>query len=180
MRLNVTLNEELGLRIWSFPMRYQPTWLPDRSHVGEKWTRYQLRAMQLILQATHGVVSGDPSFFKRAFGDTLDEFQDLLLRPHHFIFNLDWYETLGGKAQFAEYKKEFKKLSDSERAELLSLIASADPSDLRDQVTLATTSRVKSIMRHYLPLKKDIWAHQRAMKQQDEPRAMQCAGVRTI
>lgn len=25
MRLNVTLNEELGIRIWSFPMRYQPT-----------------------------------------------------------------------------------------------------------------------------------------------------------
>src|SRR6267154_2924029 len=77
MRLNVTLNEELGLRIWSFPMRYQPTWLPDRSHVGEKWTRYQLRSMQLILQASHGVVSGDPSFFKRAFGDTVQEFGDL-------------------------------------------------------------------------------------------------------
>jgi hypothetical protein len=28
MRLNVTLNEELGIRIWSFPMRYQPTNLP--------------------------------------------------------------------------------------------------------------------------------------------------------
>ena len=76
MRLNVTLNEELGLRIWSFPMRYQPTNLPDRTHVGEKWTRYQLRAMQLILQATHGVVSGDPSFFKRAFGNTLEQFKD--------------------------------------------------------------------------------------------------------
>ena len=25
MRLNVKLNEELGTRIWSFPMRYQPT-----------------------------------------------------------------------------------------------------------------------------------------------------------
>src|SRR4029077_8589104 len=82
MRLNVTLNEELGLRIWSFPMRYQPTWLPERSHVGEKWTRYQLRSMQLILQATHGVVSGDPAFFKRAFGDTVGEFADLLMRPH--------------------------------------------------------------------------------------------------
>jgi hypothetical protein len=173
MRLNVTLNEELGLRIWSFPMRYQPTNLPDRTHVGEKWTRYQLRAMQIILQATHGVVSGDPIFFKRAFGDTVDEFHDLLMRPHHYIFNRDWYETLGGKAQFAEYQKEFKKLSDSERTELLGLIASADPRDLRGQVSLATNSRVKSIMRHYLPLKKDeeaeIWARQRAMKQQDHP-----------
>ena len=62
MKLNVELNEELGIRIWSFPMRYQPTDLPDRSHIGEKWTRYQLRSLQLILQATHGVVSGAPPF----------------------------------------------------------------------------------------------------------------------
>ena len=60
MRLNVTLNEELGVRIWSFPMRYQPTDRPDRGHVGEKWSRYQLRSMQIILQATHGIVSGEP------------------------------------------------------------------------------------------------------------------------
>ena len=172
MRLNVTLNEELGLRIWSFPMRYQPTWLPDRSHVGEKWTRYQLRSMQLILQATHGVVSGDPAFFKRAFGDTIEQFEDLLIRPHHFIFNRDWFEIHGGRAPFAEYKKEFMKLSASERAELLGLIASVDPSDLRGQLKLATTSRVRSIMRYYLPLTKDeeveIWTQQRAIKQRDD------------
>jgi hypothetical protein len=173
MRLNVTLNEELGLRIWSFPMRYQPTWLPDRSHVGEKWTRYQLRSMQLILQATHGVVSGDPTFFKRAFGDTMQEFDDLLIRPHHFIFNRDWYEVLGGCAQFEEYQKEFKKLSSSERTELLGLIAAVDPRELRGQVKLATNSRVRSIMKYYIPLAKgeeaEIWAKQRALKQQDDP-----------
>jgi hypothetical protein len=173
MRLNVTLNEELGLRIWSFPMRYQPTWLPDRSHTGENWTRYQLRSMQLILQATHGVVSGEPAFFKRAFGDTFEEFDDLLMRPHHFIFNRDWFDFHGGRAQFDEYKREFNRLSSSERAELLSLIASVDPGDLRGQVRLATTIRVKSIMKHYFPLTKDeeaeIWARQRAMKEQDDP-----------
>lgn len=61
MRLNVALNEELGVRIWSFPMRYQPTDRPDRGHVGANWSRYQLRSMQIILQATHGIVSGEPS-----------------------------------------------------------------------------------------------------------------------
>jgi hypothetical protein len=173
MRLNVTLNEELGLRIWSFPMRYQPTWLPERSHIGEKWTRYQLRSMQLILQATHGVVSGDPAFFKRAFGDTQDEFADLLMRPHHFIFNRDWFDFQGGKAQLLEYKKEFGKLSEAERAELLGLITSVDPRYLPDQVKLATTSRVKAIMRHYLPLQKEkeaeIWRLQRELRKQDDP-----------
>jgi hypothetical protein len=168
MRLNVALNEELGLRIWSFPMRYQPIWLPDRSHVGEKWTRYQLRSMQLILQATHGVVSGEPEFFKRAFGNTPEEFLEILMRPHHYIFNRDWYEFYGGRTQFSEYQQELKKLSISERAELFSLIASANPSGLRDQMKLAASRRVKSIMKHYLPISKEeeamIWARQRAIK----------------
>jgi hypothetical protein len=172
MRLNVTLNEELGLRIWSFPMRYQPTSLPDRSHIGEKWTRYQLRSMQLILQATHGVVSGEPTFFKRAFGDTVEEFHDLLMRPHHFIFNRDWFEKHGGHDQFFQYKREFRKLSSFERAELLGLITSVDPSEIKGQLNLATTSRLRSIMRHYLPLTKqeeaEIWAKQKAMKEQDD------------
>jgi len=173
MRLNVTLNEELGLRIWSFPMRYQPTWLPDRSHVGEKWTRYQLRSMQLILQATHGVVSGAPDFFKRAFGDTVQEFTDLLLRPHHFIFNRDWYELYDGRAQFDEYQQELGRLTNEERAELVSLIGSVDPRELCEQITLATTRHVKSIMRHYLPLAKEdearIWARQKAIKRPIHP-----------
>ena len=173
MRLNVTLNEELDLRIWSFPMRYQPTNLPDRTHVGEKWTRYQLRAMQIILQATHGVVSGDPEFFKRAFGDTVNEFHDLLMRPHHFIFNRDWYEKQDGRSEFTEYRKAFKRLSASERAELLGLIASVDPRELKRQANLATASRVRSIMEHYLPLTKEaeaeIWAKQKAMKEKHDP-----------
>ena len=31
MRINIDLNEELGIRIFSFPMRYQPTNMKDRS-----------------------------------------------------------------------------------------------------------------------------------------------------
>ena len=69
MRLNIDLNQELGIRIWSFPMRYQPVTLKDRSHVGKGWNRYYLRSFQIMLQATKGVVSGSPSFFLRAYGE---------------------------------------------------------------------------------------------------------------
>jgi hypothetical protein len=97
----------------------------------------------------------------------------LLMRPHHFIFNRDWYEKQGGRDQFTQYKREFRKLSPSERTELLGLIAAVDPSDLKDQVGLATTPRVRSIMEHYLPLSKEkeaeIWAKQRAMKKKEDP-----------
>jgi len=110
MRLNVTLNEELGVRIWSFPMRYQPTDRPDRGHIGEKWSRYQLRSMQIILQATHGIVSGEPTFFKRAYGNTFQDYERILLLPHDFIFNRDWYERFDPEDRLSEYRAEFAKL----------------------------------------------------------------------
>ena len=65
---NIHLNEEREIRIWSFPMRYQPVQLKDRSHVGKNWNRYFLRSFQIMLQATRGIVSGNPSFFRRAYG----------------------------------------------------------------------------------------------------------------
>ena len=131
MRLNVRLNEELGIRIWSFPMRYQPIYLKDRSHVGEKWNRYLLRSFQIVLQATHGVVSGEPQFFKVAFGDTHDEFEEILWRPHHFIFNRVWYEQLAGRAELDEYRAAARKLSVSQRQELLDVLRRLLPSQPR-------------------------------------------------
>jgi hypothetical protein len=154
MRLNVRLNEELGLRIWSFPMRYQPTNLPDRTHVGERWTWYQLRSMQIILQATHGVVSGDPDFFKRAFGDTVPDFEALLWRPHHYIFHRNHYDYEAGKAEREEYLRAMAKLSPIEHVELHDLL-DVDPSKLAAQRQRATSSRVRSILRYYLPLSKE-------------------------
>lgn len=170
MRLNLELNEQLGLRIWSFPMRYQPTDLPDRSHIGEHWTRYQLRSIQIVLQATHGVVSGDPGFFKRAFGNTYEEFEALLLRPHHYIFNRDWYEKGEGRDEFAAYERAMKKLSPCEKAELLALVSSRDPREFRSLLKQASTAALRRTLRYYLPLEKGeearIWERQRANPQE--------------
>ncbi len=165
MRLNVALNEELGIRIWSFPMRYQPTDLPNRSHIGEKWTKYQLRSMQIILQATHGVVSGAPAFFKRAFGDSPDEFEQILLRPHHFIFNRDWYERLDGKPEFDEFQADFARLSVDERHELLQLLSCVDPRNIVNLPRRTANPRLRSILNFYRPLPKQdearIWSLQK-------------------
>ena len=168
MRLNVTLNEELDVRIFSFPMRYQPTDLPDRSHVGKNWNRYWLRSIQIILQATHGIVSGSPEFFRRALGDTFEEFEDILMRPHHFIFNRDWYERRGGRAEFDEYGAYIRKLSETDRTELIDLLSSHDPSQYKTAFEDCTNRAVRPLHQFYTPLPKDveseIWAEQRRMK----------------
>jgi hypothetical protein len=165
MRLNVALNEQLGVRIWSFPMRYQPTDRPDRGHVGEKWSRYQLRSMQIILQATHGIVSGAPTYFKRAFGDTFEDYEKILLMPHDYIFNRDWYERVDDEGRLGEFQQEFGKLNSSEHHELLELLSSCDPREFVSLTGKASTKVVKSILRFYVPLPKEelfeIWSKQK-------------------
>ncbi|TRL37181.1 radical SAM protein [Methylosinus sporium] len=167
MRLNVSLNEELGVRIWSFPMRYQPTDRPDRGHVGEKWSRYQLRSMQIILQATHGIVSGEPVFFKRAFGDTFEDYERILLLPHDFIFNRDWYERFDSEQRLEAYRSEFEKLDGYERAELIALLSSCDPREFAGLPERATTVALRRVLRFYVPLPKEelfaIWAKQKVL-----------------
>lgn len=167
MRLNVTLNEELGIRIWSFPMRYQPTNRPDRGHIGEKWSRYQLRSMQIVLQATHGIVSGAPDFFKRAFGDTFDDYSRILLMPHDFIFNRNWYERYDTSQKLYEYQTELAQLDDYERAELLELLSSRDPREFVSLSQHASNDKVRRILRFYIPVPKDeltaIWAKQKEL-----------------
>lgn len=167
MRLNVTLNEELGIRIWSFPMRYQPTDRPDRGHVSEKWTRYQLRSMQIILQATHGIVSGAPDFFKRAFGDTHDEFHRILLLPHDYIFNRDWYERFDGQAELDEYRAVAAKLGVQDQAELLTLLSSCDPRHFSSLADQTSNQNVRRALPFYIPKPKselfEIWARQKQL-----------------
>jgi len=115
LELNIRLNEELGIRIFSFPMRFQPTDKKERNHIGEKWTKYQLRSFQIILQATHGVVSGAPNFFKKAFGENKESFLNLLLMPHIFIFHREWFDKQGGFSEKEEFTKDFSKLSCDEK-----------------------------------------------------------------
>ena len=128
MRLNVALNEELGVRIWSFPMRYQPTDRPDRGHVGEKWTRYQLRSMQIV-SASHPrhrqrgalLLQDEPSATRSRI------IERILLMPHDFIFNREWYERFDREGRLGDYRAEFAKLDAYERRELLELLSSCDP-----------------------------------------------------
>lgn len=171
MKLNVDLNEELGIRIFSFPMRYQPTNRPDRGHIGPKWNSYYLRSMQIILQATHGIVSGAPDYFRTAFGDTYDEFNDILRRPHHFIFNRYWYERYGGRGEFDEYNAFYNKLTDNDKAELLDFLSSRDKNFVADTLSELSSPILRDVASFHIPLSKNeeakIWSRQKELRKQD-------------
>jgi hypothetical protein len=154
MYLNVRLNEELKIRIYSFPMRFQPTDLADRSHVGPKWNRFFLRSVQLVLQATHGVVSGEPEFFKAAFGGTQDEFEDILSRPHHMIFNRQWYERYEGRGELDEHRARFRRLASSERAELLAFVSVNNPARYEPNLG-GLPANIRAVARAYVPLERE-------------------------
>ena len=167
MHLNVRLNEELNIRIWSFPMRYQPTDRPDRGHIGPKWSRYKLRSMQIILQATHGVVSGAPGFFRRAFGDTFEEFESILCLPHDYIFNRAWFERRDREQRLPAFQAEFGTLNSDERAELIELLSSCNPREFAGLAEQASTKRLRRVLPFYVPISNEerlaIWAEQRAL-----------------
>lgn len=168
MMLNIQLNEQLGIRIFSFPMRYQPTDMKERTFVGEKWNRYYLRSMQLILQATHGIVSGAPEFFKRAFGSTASDFESLLIRPHKFIFNRNWFEQLAGQEEFEAYTAEASALSPGDKNDLLSVLARYEQSKFDALLSTISNERVARIFRFYKPLgheaEQEIWDLQKAVR----------------
>jgi len=180
MLLNVQLNEELDIRIFSFPMRYQPVDLTDRSHVGPKWTRHQLRSVQVILQATHGIVSGNPVFFREAFGKDADEYLDLLFRPHHMIFNRFWYDKPegGGHDEFQRYAEAVTKLSGDQRQAVLDLVSDVmfdhdgktrlSREELPDRFAQEADEAVRGVLQFYVPPTKDeerrIWDQRKVVR----------------
>lgn len=90
LRINVELNKELGLSIFSFPMRYVPLDAKERGYVDNPhWTRQQLRGVQCILHATHGVVGPRMQFFERAFGRSEREFKYIIEWTEKEIFYRD-------------------------------------------------------------------------------------------
>ncbi len=89
MRINVDLCEELGVTIYSFPMKFHPISDPDyfrnRDYIGKHWNRKFIRAIQAILNSTKGKVGRGVAFFEEAFGRNIDEFHRLLWMPEAFI-----------------------------------------------------------------------------------------------
>ncbi len=153
MNINIALNARLGVQIWSFPMRYLPVTMKDRSHVGRHWSRYYLRSFQIMLQATHGVVSGSHNFFLRAFGNSYEEFEKLLALPHAFIFHRNYYEHGEGRPVLDEYNALLGRLNSEQRNELIELLSGVLLMRPRREafLELASDKSVSGLIRQLVP-----------------------------
>jgi len=88
LRINVELNRKYDMDIFSFPMKFVPLNAKDRKQNGynSRWTQVELRGLQLILHATHGVVGPKMKFFDAAFGRNVKEFREIInTRPEEKI-----------------------------------------------------------------------------------------------
>ncbi len=97
MRINVELCEELGVTIYSFPMKYHPISDPEyfrnRDYIGKHWNRKFIRSVQAVLNSTKGKIGRGVDFFEEAFGRDVVEFQKILWMPETFIIYRRVYDA---------------------------------------------------------------------------------------
>lgn len=127
LRINIELNEEFKSQgyqtsIWSFPMKYMPITgehSKDRKYIGAQWSRKQLRGVQCILNATHGIVGPKKEFFEHAFGKDVKEYSRLIYLPEYMIINRTESERNG---LINRWNELFYSLSENQKVEFIDLI----------------------------------------------------------
>lgn len=146
IKINIELCSELGLNIYSFPMKYHPITGKDRfnrDYLGEHWNRKYIRAVQTILNATKGKIGVGQSFFEKAFGRTEEEFYNLLIMPELYILLRFFFEGIG---LTQEWDDDFNNLNPTEKERALQLIYKnhIKPAELSD-----LPPSLKKALRHY-------------------------------
>ena len=143
LRINIELNKELGIQIFSFPMKYSPISETDRTYIGINWCKKSVRAISAILQVTKGVVAAGSSFFYKAFGNNLDEYFELLAMPRTLIMFRSYFEENGTTTK---WKTLYCKLNNDQKKHLMEL-ASLNIAELRNT---PWPNDLKDILEFYL------------------------------
>lgn len=162
LRLNVELNQELGLQIFSFPMRYINLASKSRlasapGNVGANWCRKYLRAIQCILVRTRGVVGTHLDYFEEAFGHDLSEFQKILVMPEDYIIHRH-DRAVDGSTEL--WWSQYSDLSLNERRQLLAIVEGNAFERVQPSVTSA---RVLQVLEHYLTPRQKVGLFQRSL-----------------
>lgn len=143
LRINIELNRELGIQIFSFPMKYSPIDRTDRDFVGQNWSKKALRAISAILQVTKGVVAAGSDFFYKAFGNTLEEYFELLAMPRELIMFRSYFENNGTTQK---WRALYRGLNNQQKEDLMQL-TSLKVSELKK---IEWPSELSEILSYYL------------------------------
>lgn len=169
LKINVELCDELGVNIYSFPMKYHPIRKGDneavdyshnRDYIGEHWNRKYIRAIQAILNSTKGKVGRGKEFFVEAFGATEEEYFELLEMPETFIlyrFFFKWLDSKGlrGTDHWRKCWNLCKNtLSNDEWQDTLEIIHANDFSETN--INKAKSSLSQDLLGFYVNYRKDI------------------------
>jgi hypothetical protein len=149
LKLNIDFNRELGLKIYSFPMKYIPFKSKDRAYINEpNWNWQFIRGVQRILNVTKGTVMTGEDFFYRAFGESEEEFIRILHMPENILMHRK--RTPGPKER--SWVSKYENLTDSEKRELLDLLCGCRAKGTLVTVIKRTHSqKLKDILEYYLP-----------------------------
>lgn len=137
--------------LFSFPMKYASIEETNRNYVGEFWCKKYLRAINIILNVTSGVVAKEKDFFERAYGTTAEEFIEILSMPDDFIRFRNYFDDIGLSVV---WKKIYNKLS-LEDKKLLLKVLSESPTDMV-AVESNTNEQLKDILQLYLLKKNSV------------------------
>ena len=120
LSLNIDFCEKHSeMKLFSFPMKYAAIDRTDRDYVGEKWNRKYLRAINVILNVTKGIVAKEKDFFVRAFGSSENEFLEILLMPDEFIRFRDFFDDTG---LIKVWKMLYSLLTEQEKLQLIDIL----------------------------------------------------------
>ncbi len=131
------------VKFFSFPMRYSPVGMTDRSFIGEHWSKREVRAVQLILNATHGIVSHSSNYFYHAFGHDLEHFRKILLYPYHYILNREFFEK--EDKRIAKWEDDYSKLTKSEKEDVYRIIKNG----VLKQIPKVSNLKIRCLLEHY-------------------------------
>jgi len=146
--VNANLNRELGVRITGFPMRFIPMDDVCRRHVAKGWKWRYLRGIQCILLATRGLVSPNPEFLRSAFGETFEDFLEILSMPDRYIIYRSHYRNDGA----ADWRKHFRRLGAERKAQLLDVLERLNGAPRQRADIISKLERpLRATIDHYYP-----------------------------
>jgi hypothetical protein len=156
MKINVNLSNELGIHIYSFPMKYIPLFGEEAKHrryIGKHWNKKFIRAIQSISNATRGIIPAGKDFFERAFGKNVDEYFELLYMPETYLIFRKLFDEDLGFTQEWRYLFSDQHLNEEEKELAKRIIEENDFSDFEQKTS---NKKIHRLLNHYLVKREDV------------------------